>query len=121
MRTGRSDNALAKKNPAGIHAIEPRQQTQQRGLAAARRPQQRQNAAVADTKRNVVQHRDAIVVFIYPVYGNTAHRDSPNCRNLCVNTYTGTIETSTSNARSEEHTSELQSLMRISYAVFCLK
>src|SRR3546814_9745951 len=26
-----------------------------------------------------------------------------------------------SGARSEEHTSELQSLMRISYAVFCLK
>src|SRR3546814_5726374 len=26
-----------------------------------------------------------------------------------------------SNYRSEEHTSELQSLMRISYAVFCLK
>src|SRR3546814_5588961 len=31
-----------------------------------------------------------------------------------------TILTATS-ARSEEHTSELQSLMRISYAVFCLK
>src|SRR3546814_4215110 len=28
---------------------------------------------------------------------------------------------SPSGARSEEHTSELQSLMRISYAVFCLK
>src|SRR3546814_1397224 len=27
----------------------------------------------------------------------------------------------TTGARSEEHTSELQSLMRISYAVFCLK
>src|SRR3546814_4041585 len=27
----------------------------------------------------------------------------------------------TQNIRSEEHTSELQSLMRISYAVFCLK
>src|SRR3546814_2991644 len=27
----------------------------------------------------------------------------------------------TSSDRSEEHTSELQSLMRISYAVFCLK
>src|SRR3546814_4334110 len=27
----------------------------------------------------------------------------------------------TSRVRSEEHTSELQSLMRISYAVFCLK
>src|SRR3546814_3193746 len=29
-------------------------------------------------------------------------------------------ETVTTAARSEEHTSELQSLMRISYAVFCL-
>src|SRR3546814_5607619 len=31
------------------------------------------------------------------------------------------LHTSTDNMRSEEHTSELQSLMRISYAVFCLK
>src|SRR3546814_4640629 len=29
--------------------------------------------------------------------------------------------TAISSVRSEEHTSELQSLMRISYAVFCLK
>src|SRR3546814_1071589 len=32
-----------------------------------------------------------------------------------------TAETIVRNVRSEEHTSELQSLMRISYAVFCLK
>src|SRR3546814_4482792 len=31
------------------------------------------------------------------------------------------LGTDVGNARSEEHTSELQSLMRISYAVFCLK
>src|SRR3546814_5766326 len=31
------------------------------------------------------------------------------------------VEKSHSQTRSEEHTSELQSLMRISYAVFCLK
>src|SRR3546814_9718132 len=31
------------------------------------------------------------------------------------------IRRSEVDARSEEHTSELQSLMRISYAVFCLK
>src|SRR3546814_5158812 len=31
------------------------------------------------------------------------------------------VDVSRRNARSEEHTSELQSLMRISYAVFCLK
>src|SRR3546814_5063344 len=31
------------------------------------------------------------------------------------------VQTGTHRNRSEEHTSELQSLMRISYAVFCLK
>src|SRR3546814_8922898 len=31
------------------------------------------------------------------------------------------VPASGNNIRSEEHTSELQSLMRISYAVFCLK
>src|SRR3546814_3604128 len=31
------------------------------------------------------------------------------------------LDARSSAARSEEHTSELQSLMRISYAVFCLK
>src|SRR3546814_8101763 len=33
----------------------------------------------------------------------------------------GEVITNLSKTRSEEHTSELQSLMRISYAVFCLK
>src|SRR3546814_8918296 len=36
-------------------------------------------------------------------------------------TSTPTSTTGTRRRRSEEHTSELQSLMRISYAVFCLK
>src|SRR3546814_1066441 len=33
----------------------------------------------------------------------------------------GSADAAEQNDRSEEHTSELQSLMRISYAVFCLK
>src|SRR3546814_4363542 len=33
----------------------------------------------------------------------------------------GDLPTGAARPRSEEHTSELQSLMRISYAVFCLK
>src|SRR3546814_10209389 len=33
----------------------------------------------------------------------------------------GRLRNHRANRRSEEHTSELQSLMRISYAVFCLK
>src|SRR3546814_2320670 len=40
--------------------------------------------------------------------------------NLVFPTIAGTKGTHV-NVRSEEHTSELQSLMRISYAVFCLK
>src|SRR3546814_5697828 len=43
------------------------------------------------------------------------HEDAPR-----VLGYPGTRGTPRGN-RSEEHTSELQSLMRISYAVFCLK
>src|SRR3546814_5096574 len=35
--------------------------------------------------------------------------------------FIGPSDLSASMGRSEEHTSELQSLMRISYAVFCLK
>src|SRR3546814_10113778 len=33
----------------------------------------------------------------------------------------GTLDVAVTRARSEEHTSALQSLMRISYAVFCLQ
>src|SRR3546814_10291045 len=44
---------------------------------------------------------------------------------LCLNDYDFRLEPGSRQqrieARSEEHTSELQSLMRISYAVFCLK
>src|SRR3546814_2503303 len=43
---------------------------------------------------------------------------STDCRICCNGCSQGMEEP---DARSEEHTSELQSLMRISYAVFCLK
>src|SRR3546814_5796386 len=44
--------------------------------------------------------------------GRRHHLDADARRQISVDRYV---------ARSEEHTSELQSLMRISYAVFCLK
>src|SRR3546814_2872562 len=40
---------------------------------------------------------------------------------LLKNPQTNELRQFVGNGRSEEHTSELQSLMRISYAVFCLK
>src|SRR3546814_8209150 len=55
-------------------------------------------------------------------------RDSLACRSCAelAGLFRYTVRTRTNqpaqrNFRSEEHTSELQSLMRISYAVFCLK
>src|SRR3546814_3591449 len=43
-------------------------------------------------------------------------------RNILESEFFGTAtDRETRDIRSEEHTSELQSLMRISYAVFCLK
>src|SRR3546814_1999510 len=48
----------------------------------------------------------------FPAGGATAPSVRP-CACACA--------TGTAARRSEEHTSELQSLMRISYAVFCLK
>src|SRR3546814_2362501 len=55
----------------------------------------------------------------------TAHRDilagDRGDRHLVRTDEGQRIDRRAFDARSEEHTSELQSLMRISYAVFCLK
>src|SRR3546814_8157919 len=50
--------------------------------------------------------------FTFSIFGRqwTGSQTSSSTRSICRNC-----------ERSEEHTSELQSLMRISYAVFCLK
>src|SRR3546814_4425528 len=40
---------------------------------------------------------------------------------MCLGSWWGMKRSARTRIRSEEHTSELQSLMRISYAVFCLK
>src|SRR3546814_1158723 len=47
--------------------------------------------------------------------------NGPNRSHHAPTTSVGTEHARDPGRRSEEHTSELQSLMRISYAVFCLK
>src|SRR3546814_1332874 len=44
-----------------------------------------------------------------------------NANSACLEFFGVFFFDQSANRRSEEHTSELQSLMRISYAVFCLK
>src|SRR3546814_9206433 len=57
-----------------------------------------------------------------PVTGEMPYQwyDTPNIH-LCTLKDFQRLAVSLDLRRSEEHTSELQSLMRISYAVFCLK
>src|SRR3546814_3158703 len=69
------------------------------------------------TKASIFQKEGAscpVFVRFSTVAGGAGSVDTPrDVRGFAVKLYTET--------RSEEHTSELQSLMRISYAVFCLK
>src|SRR3546814_4211253 len=60
---------------------------------------------------NARRHTSFASVFVYPEVDETIEVEV-NPADLRIDVY---------RARSEEHTSELQSLMRISYAVFCLK
>src|SRR3546814_5704671 len=56
--------------------------------------------------------------FLYMVPANTSWSQGPQSPTLTLSVKS---EVDSTKYRSEEHTSELQSLMRISYAVFCLK
>src|SRR3546814_1288225 len=60
---------------------------------------------------------------LHPELENPAGRSSPGPAARKASPYgpAGPAHRISASARSEEHTSELQSLMRISYAVFCLK
>src|SRR3546814_2852850 len=61
----------------------------------------------------------------WPVRSRCRHRDRPNRDGRAAAGWpaarSGNPPAVRRRQRSEEHTSELQSLMRISYAVFCLK
>src|SRR3546814_6785033 len=73
---------------------------------------------LALTPRGAVFHRDMVAVLAAIVEAEARVADTGDIAGpLVVNAPTsfGRLH------RSEEHTSELQSLMRISYAVFCLK
>src|SRR3546814_8576876 len=67
-----------------------------------------------------VRGRDAVITLLTDkIDGEVMDTADPQCK-IFANYAVG-FDNFDTKARSEEHTSELQSLMRISYAVFCLK
>src|SRR3546814_3119606 len=87
--------------------------------------------AVADGRLEILEldHPPFDLGSIYAVYPPNEHLPA-KVRvfiDFLIKRFAGTppwqrrIDQTTDRNRSEEHTSELQSLMRISYAVFCLK
>src|SRR3546814_10274643 len=58
---------------------------------------------------------------IPPLIRSAGHKDADDGFPQTLNYVAAVIVVGEILRRSEEHTSELQSLMRISYAVFCLK
>src|SRR3546814_6743448 len=75
------------------------------------------------------QHIGSILMLALAIEGIRQHKPLPGLAEAFAHVLAqlrdvfnkGTIPCSRLFGRSEEHTSELQSLMRISYAVFCLK
>src|SRR3546814_6207700 len=74
------------------------------------------HAGVCREYRKCVKHRNQFTILLdrCPADGDARRQKAASHR------HAGKIPAGRSD-RSEEHTSELQSLMRISYAVFCLK
>src|SRR3546814_6075584 len=78
------------------------------------------NDALIDASNNGVYYNPA-VVYTPPIKADgTRYPDATGLTSAWINGFSTASSNPTAD-RSEEHTSELQSLMRISYAVFCLK
>src|SRR3546814_4856032 len=73
--------------------------------------------ALAETS-TVLTAPGSRIEWVTPCERHVLSNDPPSC---CLMMRWRTEKPNPRVSRSEEHTSELQSLMRISYAVFCLK
>src|SRR3546814_521326 len=81
-------------------------------------PEANADAIAGYRKKNIIANPNCstaqMVVVLKPLH------DAAKIKRVVVATYQS-VSGAGKQGRSEEHTSELQSLMRISYAVFCLK
>src|SRR3546814_2895194 len=72
---------------------------------------------ITSCRRLFLVHRDCFLFFQWHRLARCGWSTAPVDQARICGAFGGWSQTE----RSEEHTSELQSLMRISYAVFCLK
>src|SRR3546814_8124752 len=94
-----------------------------RELPPARRPlskRGRQGVVKMDTWAILVVVSILTVSGLVSVWTTRTSRRKPDWRETLLARWTDEAAINAAHSRSEEHTSELQSLMRISYAVFCL-
>src|SRR3546814_9157942 len=117
-------NAVAHHpDAADEHAILVERQSSRIGGEAERRAfgaDQRRGARRAETRHKVAARQ---LAELHPEQGSAFEPDGGRRgREMLLDDLArGARRKGVAAARSEEHTSELQSLMRISYAVFCLK
>src|SRR3546814_1400860 len=90
-------------------------------VSSGKRPDELTSLLHPRTIDAITKTPDAELRFDYPAYAHQLRTwellRNADPQSVLVSSGTGSGKTE----RSEEHTSELQSLMRISYAVFCLK
>src|SRR3546814_2915125 len=75
----------------------------------------------SNLKRTAACIHEVAMLLPSPDHATTLPSIGPRCSSKVITSAMSWQGCVTSVSRSEEHTSELQSLMRISYAVFCLK
>src|SRR3546814_2855686 len=102
------DPATLDRWRASVSELRPDGQTQQSWLWAA--PAKHSTRQISE----VLERIDLL-------YTLDVHKHLADIPDLILRRYARRLVSRPPSARSEEHTSELQSLMRISYAVFCLK
>src|SRR3546814_10564140 len=114
--TRRSSDLWACRRPAG----EPEERPQQSAEVAARETGDEPQPAMQAAGGDAAEEGADVAAESEP--GAVAHEQPAErgAQHLAPRQPPGRIETAGEAGRSEEHTSELQSLMRISYAVFCL-
>src|SRR3546814_8597467 len=75
----------------------------------------------SSTKQQLAAPRDSASMPSAPLPANRSRQRAPSIRGASQSNRVCRIRSGVGRTRSDEHTSELQSLMRISYDVSCLK